>query len=167
MLSLLLLLVFHGRATDPSYCLCTQAWVYDPTGQCGDSGTYGLENVCYNCPVVNATGTFNFCGSMIYAGYGSCSQPGALAARQAACVAIGGNTALTSFQCFLSTGANKSQTTGCGTAAPTTPTVTMPTTIPLASTPTTTAPTNGGVTSHHGSFALFTVLLSLYEMMFA
>jgi hypothetical protein len=120
--------VFAVTSADPTYCLCTQEFVYDPLDACGSSGTYNLENACYRCPVVNATGTFYFCGSLPYGGYGACNQAGALAYRQAQCSAIGGNPSLTSFVCYTTTGANKSQTTGCNTGVPVATTTNAPTT---------------------------------------
>lgn len=163
----LLLLLAVAGATTPTYCLCTQQFVYDPTGECGTSGNYNLDNVCFNCPVQNASGTFNFCGSQIFLGQGSCSQPGALSARQNACLGIGGNTGLTSFQCFLSSGSDKSQTSGCGTGvpptiAPTSAPVSVPSNAPViggtpvavTTTAPTTAPTSGGARIQSPPFAL-------------
>lgn len=127
MLLLLIVLVIVTTRADPTYCLCTQEFVYDPTGECGSSGTYNLENACYRCPVVNATGTFYFCGSLPYGGYGACNQAGALAYRQVQCSAIGGDPSLTSFVCYTTTGTNKSQTTGCNTGVPVATTTNAPT----------------------------------------
>lgn len=111
-------MAIHVVRADPTYCLCTQPWVYDPTGECHKSAQYGLANVCFNCPVINATGTFNFCGSLPYRGLGACTQPGAMTAMQTDCLGIGGDVSLTSFLCSLASGPNQSQTTGCGTAGP-------------------------------------------------
>jgi hypothetical protein len=130
LISLLVLAIINGEVQgDPAYCLCSQKFVYDPTAgvDCRSSGTYGLSNACYSCPVVNASGIFYYCGSLPYLGYGFCEQAGALAARMANCAAIGGDTSLTSFVCTDSFGPNNSQWTACGTvvtSAPTTPTAT-------------------------------------------
>ena len=105
-----------------TYCLCTQEFVYDPNGDCLNSANYGLENSCFRCPVTNASGTFNYCGSLPYLGFLSCGQNGAKAARDAACTAFGGDIAAGSYACLFNAGTNKSQTTACASLAPTTPT---------------------------------------------
>jgi hypothetical protein len=116
MLFFILTLILLARAQ--TFCLCTQEFVYDPNDDCLKSGDYDVENRCFRCPVTNSSGTFNFCGSMVYLGYGGCGQTGAQAARAAACTAIGGNTGAGSYACFDSAGANKSQTTSCVSNAP-------------------------------------------------
>ena len=102
-----------------TFCQCTQPFVYDPNNDCLTSGTYDLDNSCFRCPVTNSSGTFNFCMSTRYLGYAFCSAPGSFQARIDACVALGGNTAASSYACMDSTGANKSETTGCGPSPPT------------------------------------------------
>jgi hypothetical protein len=150
------------QAALPTYCLCSQAFVYDPTGECLRSGQYGVANACFNCPVINATGTFNFCGSLIRMGYGACTQPGAASSMQAACIGIGGNTALTSYKCGTSTGADQSQITGCAPSAPSVPTSPPTSASPpiFAASPSaapTAQPTNDAVAQHR--FSLFLLLL--------
>ncbi len=137
----------HGA----TYCLCTQQFVYDPTNECGSSGSYNLQNACFRCPVVNSSGTFYYCGSLPFLGYGACNQAGALAASQTACTAIGGNTGLTSFVCSTSTGTNYSQSSGCNTGVPgPAPTLSAPVvSVPTSSSPSSTsspsnAPVSGG-----------------------
>jgi hypothetical protein len=152
---LLLVLQFVRLAlgTTPTYCLCTQLFVYDPNGDCSKSAQYGVENACFTCPIVNATGTFYYCGSMVYLGYGACNTVGALAARNSACDSIGGNTGLTSYTCTTSTGTDKSQLSACG----------APTQAPSLSLSAPTAqPTNSG-----GSLSLSPVVYCVVFVVFA
>jgi hypothetical protein len=81
--------------------------------QCLKSSDYDVENACYVCPVVNSTGTFYFCGSLPFLGYGLCGEPGAFDARVQACNSIGGSTSAGTFTCQFSAGSIKNQTTEC------------------------------------------------------
>jgi hypothetical protein len=109
----LLLLLCSPVVDAQTYCQCAHPFQYDPSAQCFSSGAYGVENSCYNCPVVNGSGIFNFCDSLYRLGYGVCGQSGALAAMQAACTAFGGNINDNTFGCFSNAGANRSQVIQC------------------------------------------------------
>ena len=130
--------VAAAAATTPTYCQCTRAFVYDPTGECFTSGNYGLSNACYRCPIINSSGVFNYCGSLPYLNYSFCGATGAVAVYTAQCNAIGGNTGATTFGCSTSNGANMSQITCSGVAPVTgTPTIAAPVM------PTSVVPTSG------------------------
>lgn len=140
------------------HCQTSQVFVLDTLSQCLLSANDNLENCCFVCPVTNASGSYQFCGSMYALGYATCGQSGSLAARQTACQGIGGNINAGSFMCLLSAGTNKSQSTGYTTAMPTQPTV------PTASTSTPTeAPTAGGYVVS-SSVALAIALSLLYTI---
>ena len=148
----------------PTYCHCNQAFLEDPTGECLRSAQYDVANACFNCPVANASGHFNLCGSLIRLGFGGCTQPGAAAAMSAACLGIGGNTLQSSYRCIASVGTDQSQLT-CAPSAPTAPTSTSPAapsppTSPLSSP--TAQPTN-----HALSQRLPGLLLFLTSVLFA
>lgn len=128
MLIHLLLMLSISLVHCQSYCRCDQAFIYDYSEECLKSANYDVENACYVCPVVNASGTFNYCGSLPYLGLGSCSQAGALDAWKNKCLNFGGNPGFTNAVCVTNTGTNKSQTTGCvSTTTTNAPTNTSPT----------------------------------------
>jgi len=121
---MLLLLLVLSLAECQKYCQCVGGFFYDAKAECLTSSTYGVENACYICPIVNASGQFDYCGSLYALGYGLCDQGGAVAARTSACAGFGGNTASAGFKCLSNTGSNLSQViacngTGTGTGAPT------------------------------------------------
>lgn len=71
------------------------------------------------------------CDSLYRLGFAACGQSGALAARQAACSAIGGDITSGAFMCVCNTGTNKSQVNYVSLA----PTVAAQTTAPTAQSP--------------------------------
>ncbi len=120
--ALLLLGVIGGA--DAQYCQCLGPRLFnDPLQLCLTSGDYGVQNSCFICPVKNGTGSYFYCDSNYARGFGTCAQPGSLAARQAACLAIGGDPSSPDFRCLDNAGANQSQVLACSgvTAAPTAP----------------------------------------------
>lgn len=126
--------------------------VLDTKAQCLLSSNFDLENCCQVCPVLNATGYYQFCLSVYDLGFPTCGAPGSLEARQSACSALGGNINAGTFMCLLSGGSNKSQSTGW---VPTGPTSTIGS--PLL----TTAPTSNASAATF-CMALYTVLTVFY-----
>jgi len=148
--------VLCAPAQAQTYCQRGQGFLYDPQNQCFTSATYNIENCCFTCPVQNASGIFQFCGSLYELGFATCGQSGALAAEQAACVAIGGNINAGSFACSCNAGSNKSQSTGyvpTATAAPTAPTA-----------PTSTAAPTSDASSLHGGQNVLLALVALFTV---
>lgn len=127
--------------------------VLDTQSKCLLSAQADLENCCQVCPVLNATGYYQFCLSVYDLGFPSCAN--SLAARQTACSAIGGDINAGTFMCLLSGGSNKSQSTGFVSFAPT-PAATIGS--PLAGSPTT-APTSG--TTPAGMYMTLYALMTL------
>jgi hypothetical protein len=121
MQSLLLILsalvVLMGRTQ--TYCQRGLV-VTDTGGQCLKSGDYDVANCCYQCPVTQSDGTHIIQCLSLYdappSGYATCGQTGALAGRQQACVAIGGDITSTSFTCLCNGGTNMSQINSVPTA---------------------------------------------------
>lgn len=112
------------RAEAQTFCQRGAGPILDNAGQCLLSANYDVANCCFTCPVQNATGFFSYCMDLYDLGFATCAQPGALAARQAACAAIGGSISSGAFMCVCSGGTNTSQTnytapTRALTAAPT------------------------------------------------
>lgn len=108
------------------HCQRAQVFVVDTQSKCLLSAADNLENCCFVCPILNASGYFQLCGSVYELGFATCTQAGSLAARQSACLAQGGDINAGAFTCLLSAGTNKSQstgwvppTTGTSTVAPT------------------------------------------------
>jgi len=137
----ILLLASLRPAQAQGYCQCGKRFQYDPTNLCLTSASYNVQNSCYVCPVINASGEFHFCDSLYGLGFGDCAQSGALAARQAACTAFGGNIAASAFQCLNSAGTNQSQVIACTT--PSAPPTTAPPTSSAAPTLFGAPPTSG------------------------
>ena len=119
-----------------TYCQRGKGFILDTGGQCLRSGDYDVANCCYVCPVQDSNGLSLQCGSLYDLGYATCAETGALAARQAACTAIGGDINAGAFTCQCNGGTNTSQTNYTATSvAPTAPTTASPTndvTVPTA-----------------------------------
>ncbi len=131
----------------------------DTQSQCLLSANSNLENACYICPVLSGGTYAQHCLSLYDIGFATCTQPGSLQARQTHCQSIGGDINTAGFQCLVSAGTNKSQSSGWVSAAPTTATG-----APSGSTATvpTAAPTGGvHVTA---SALMFTALLLTYAL---
>ncbi len=100
--------------------------VHDTQSQCLLSANFNLENACYVCPVLNLTGYYQLCLSLYDDGYATCTQPLALQARQSRCRLLGGDPNAAEFQCLVSAGTNKSQSSGWTGPATGTPTTAPP-----------------------------------------
>jgi hypothetical protein len=135
---LLLLITFLYTANAQNFCHCSTPFAYDPLQQCLSSATYDVQNSCYICPVINATGTYFFCDSVFRLGKAGCGVSGALAAMQSACAAFGGNinSQLFTGGCLDNGGLNQSQVQACTTpTAPIVVTTATPTSATMALTP--------------------------------
>lgn len=104
---LLLCLATLSRAQ--GFCQRGQPDLLDTGGQCLRSGDYDVANCCYVCPVQSSTALLLYCESLYDIGYAACGQAGALAARQAACAAKGGDITSGAFTCQCNAGTNLSQ----------------------------------------------------------
>ena len=122
MIASALLLFFLSAVHAQAYCRCESGGpVNDPLQQCFTAGNYSVQNSCYVCPVQNSTAKYYFCDSLYRLGFGTCGQPGAVAAMRAACLAIGGDIASPDFRCLNNGGFDQSQVNGCANSS-TTPT---------------------------------------------
>lgn len=165
---LLLLLTICYSANAQNYCKCGgPQFIYDPAGECLSSATFDVQNSCYTCPVINATGTYFFCGSVFGLGKAGCGVSGALAAMQAACTAFGGNinSQLFTGGCLDNGGLNQSQVLAC--TAPTAPIVATPVGPVSPSVAATTAtPTSDTMSlTPYDTLLLFGILLFCYVTM--
>lgn len=151
-----LLLVLLGVAQAQTYCQRGTGPILDLAGQCLLSSDYDVANCCFVCPVQNSTGYFPFCMSLYDLGYPTCAQAGSLAARQAACSAIGGSISSGAFMCACNGGTNTSQTNYTSRA---------PTAVSTLSTPTapTGTPTGGSLVT--APFLMFSSLLLAYALL--
>ncbi len=113
--------VHSAHHNEYQYCLCGHDFIYDPEREYNTSSMFDLENACYPCLIVNASGSFYYSGSLPNLGFLTCEEPGALQARLDKCTAFGGIIPDIEHSCVTTHGANQSQSTGCGelTTSPT------------------------------------------------
>ncbi len=131
-----------------TFCQRGKGPILDTGAQCLRSVDYDVANCCYVCPVQNATSLYLMCGSLYDLGFAACGQAGALAARQAACTAMGGDITAGAFTCQCNSGVNQSQINY----------------VSLAPTTGTGAPTNGGDTSPTAPMLMFFTVFVLYAL---
>ena len=108
MLFLVIFALLFSLTWAQSACSCSPNLTYDPNDECF-SVPSDLMFTRYKCPVVNASGFFQYCGSSYCLGDFSCNLAGQFDRRKVACEAIGGNSVDTRFVCRSGSGANQTE----------------------------------------------------------